>query len=54
MRRRACSRPAGDREPQASGHGQGVDTISKRFQLRAFLLVLLVVALGLRYLLKIN
>src|SRR5437667_1969230 len=44
MRRRACSRPAGDREPQASGHGQGVDTISKRFQLRAFLLVLLVAA----------
>src|SRR5436309_1480412 len=44
MRRRACPRPAGDREPQASGRGQGVDTISKRFQLRAFLLVLLVAA----------
>src|SRR2546425_12058199 len=44
MRRRACPRPAGDREPQASGHGQGVDTISKRFQLRAFWLVLLVAA----------
>ncbi|PYN19795.1 MAG: hypothetical protein DMD76_25445 [Candidatus Rokuibacteriota bacterium] len=44
MRRRACPRPAGDREPQASGHGQGVDTISKRFQLRVFLLVLLVAA----------
>src|SRR5438552_4786485 len=44
MRRRACSRPAGDREPQASGHGQGVDTISKRFQLRVFWLVLLVAA----------
>src|SRR5437867_10427699 len=44
MRRRACSRPAGDREPQAAGRGQGVDTISKRFQLRAFLLVLLVAA----------
>src|SRR3989475_11491479 len=44
MRRRACPRPAGDREPQASGRGQGVDTISKRFQLRAFLLVPLVAA----------